>query len=192
MRTFNVWLSAAAFVFSSLVNADVNPFAGALLADRRHESVPAEADIYAPFLGRWQLDATEYPEAGGTRKTKIELTVARILDGRAVQDVWVWPGDLKSSASGANRRTGTTLRVYDPVKKLWHVTWISPSENGRVDLDASREGANIVQVGTAPDGSKLRWTFTDITPHSFTWRGEASTDNGRTWRLYGEYFGTRP
>jgi hypothetical protein len=42
------------------------------------------------------------------------------------------------------------------------------------------EGGIIVLDGLDED-PKERWSFRDITPDSFHWRGESSTDGGRTW-----------
>jgi hypothetical protein len=50
-----------------------------------------------------------------------------------------------------------------------------------------RRGSDVVQEATAPDGSLMRWSFVDITPDSFRWIGEQSTDNGKTWRLWAEF-----
>ncbi|MFH0302608.1 hypothetical protein AAFX91_36665 [Bradyrhizobium sp. 31Argb] len=49
------------------------------------------------------------------------------------------------------------------------------------------EGADIVQLGTRPDGRLARWSFSEITPNSFLWRGEVSGDHGATWRLNVEF-----
>jgi hypothetical protein len=52
-------------------------------------------------------------------------------------------------------------------------------------------GEDIVQLGTAPGGSKIRWSFSEITPDSFRWRGEVSSDGGATWRLNVEFLARR-
>ncbi len=53
------------------------------------------------------------------------------------------------------------------------------------------EGADIVQLGTRSDGQHLRWSFSEITPDSFRWRGEVSADNGATWRVNVEFTAQR-
>jgi hypothetical protein len=41
--------------------------------------------------------------------------------------------------------------------------------------------------GSRPDGTAIRWSFTDIRPESCTWRGEASSDGGKTWHPEAEF-----
>ena len=48
-------------------------------------------------------------------------------------------------------------------------------------------GNDIVQMGTRADGTTTRWTFTEITAHSFHWLGEALQPDGITWKLEGEF-----
>jgi hypothetical protein len=40
-------------------------------------------------------------------------------------------------------------------------------------------------------GALTRWSFTEITPRSFHWRGEVSMDKGNAWRLVVEVFAHR-
>lgn len=166
-------------------------FIAAIVANARHESIPADMDIYAPFLGDWGITGTEYREPGKATPVVMTVNFARALEGRAIQDVWSWPIDPKLPIAGANRASGTTFRVYDPVEKLWLVTWIDPVKRARTQLDARKVGTDIVQVGANAQGAPRRWSFTDITADSFTWRGEYSDDGGRTWRLNAEYFAKR-
>jgi hypothetical protein len=49
-----------------------------------------------------------------------------------------------------------------------------------------KQDNDIVQLGTWNDLT-LRWTFTDITPDSFRWRGERSADGGKAWTLQSDY-----
>ena len=54
-----------------------------------------------------------------------------------------------------------------------------------------KQGDDIVQLGTGADGNPIRWSFSEITPNSFRWRGEISADEGATWRLNVEFTATR-
>ncbi|HEY5755108.1 MAG TPA: hypothetical protein VIU34_04760 [Steroidobacter sp.] len=166
-------------------------FVPALVATARHESIPADMDIYAPFLGDWNITGTEYREPGKATPVTMTVNFSRALEGRAIQDVWNWPLDSTLPIAGANRACGTTFRVYDPVEKVWHITWIDPVKRARVQLDARKVGSDIVQLGANAGGQPRRWIFTDIAGDSFTWRGEVSEDSGNTWRLSAEYFAKR-
>jgi hypothetical protein len=44
-------------------------------------------------------------------------------------------------------------------------------------------GKRIVLHGIDVDGATLRWSFDDITDTTFNWRGETSSDGGKTWRI---------
>jgi hypothetical protein len=54
-----------------------------------------------------------------------------------------------------------------------------------------RQGDDIVQLGARPDGKLIRWSFTEITRHSFRWLGEISADEGATWHLNVEFSARR-
>jgi hypothetical protein len=82
---------------------------------------------------------------------------------------------------------GTTLRVWDPGIQAWRVTWVNPAQGARCELVGRRIGADIVQVGQFPDGTPIRWMFTEITKDSFRWTGEALDTDGKTWKLQGDF-----
>ena len=166
-------------------------FVQRLLAPGRHESIPPEMDIYAPFLGDWTITGTEAVEPGKPVPVAMAVNFSRVLDGRAIQDIWSWSLDRRSPATGANYASGTTLRVYEAQQKIWRITWIDPVKQARVQLDARKVGDDIVQVGATAQGLPRRWTFTDIAQDSFTWRGEHSDDGGQTWRVTAQYFAKR-
>lgn len=158
-------------------------FINALVASARHDSIPADMDIYAPVLGDWEITGTE-SVTDPPKAVKMNVNFARVLEGRAIQDVWSWVVDSGSAS-------GTTLRVYDPEDRVWRVTWVDPVRRNRVQLEARKVGADIVQLGTNAKGELRRWIFSDIAQDSFTWRGEGSPDGGQTWKLYAEYFARR-
>ena len=74
-----------------------------------------------------------------------------------------------------------------PSIQAWRVTWINPVTGGRDELIGRWSGKDIVQLGTHSKGTPIRWTFTEITPDSFRWLGEALQPDGKTWTLEGEF-----
>jgi hypothetical protein len=58
-------------------------------------------------------------------------------------------------------------------------------------LIGRRHGKDIVQEGRFPDGTPIRWTFSDISENSCRWRGERLEPDGKTWRLQVEFRATR-
>jgi hypothetical protein len=165
-------------------------FIHALVATSRHDSIPGDMDIYAPVLGDWEITGTEYL-TNPPKPVKMQVNFVRALDGRAILDIWSWAIDPSLPATGANHASGTTFRVYDPEERVWRVTWIDPVKRARVQLDARKVGADIVQIGANAKGEPRRWIFSEIARDSFTWRGEGSEDAGQSWLLYAEYFARR-
>jgi hypothetical protein len=51
---------------------------------------------------------------------------------------------------------------------------------------AREVGDEIVLEGRDPQGSPMRWIFSNITEQSFRWRRVVSPDGGKTWRLHKE------
>jgi hypothetical protein len=117
-----------------------------------------------------------------------------VLEGRAIQDVWVVPprGLQRTGDAAANVHVfGTTLRVYDPRIDAWQIQWTDPVTQSYLSMIGRREGNDIVQLGRNPNGNLIRWSFREITPATFVWRGEVSPDGGSTWRLDIEFLARR-
>ena len=61
-----------------------------------------------------------------------------------------------------------------------------------VHLIGRKAGDRIVQEGQGTDPQQReRWSFNEITPHSFLWLGEVSRDGGAKWFLEQEMRGKR-
>jgi hypothetical protein len=158
----------------------------ALASANPHPSLANEAQTFDRLVGTWDCDFTFHLADGTVRHKKGELLLGWILDGRAVQDVWVtYPAD---SAKDMKERTmGTSVRFFDTARKQWRVVFVSPRFNYLVTVQGGLEGDRIVLRGTDADGSQIRWSFNDITPDSFVWHGEKSRDGGKTWTLEEEH-----
>ena len=158
---------------------------------------PRHADalmLFGRFVGEWELDWTGYgPDGEQTMTERGEWIFGWVLEGRAVQDVWILPvRDQGTGGIDPSRKThGTTLRVWDATLKAWRVTWISPLTGARVDLVGRWSGKDVVQVGVLPNGAPTRWIFSEITRDSFRWTGETLQADGHTWKLEGEFLAKR-
>lgn len=161
----------------------------ALISPARSYEIPEAADAYGWLIGSWDLDVRRFGTNGAEHTGSGEVHFAWVLEGRAMQDVWIMPrrAERNPRLGKTFNVYGMTLRVWDAVKQAWLVTWINPVTGARDELIGRRRGADIVQVGTHSDGTPIRWIFTDITPDSFRWVGEALDRDGITWRLEAEF-----
>ena len=167
---------------------------GALSAPARSPEIPESADVYGWLVGSWALEIALFKDGQCVeRGMKGEVHFGWVLEGRAVQDVWIRPVRSERGPDMEKKYNtyGTTLRVWDPAIQAWRVTWVNPVSGVRNELVGRRVGKDIVQVGTGANGEPIRWNFTDITPDSFRWTGESLLPDGQTWRLEAEFRGTR-
>jgi hypothetical protein len=165
--------------------------------DTLHSSGPAPdwADkmrLYAWLVGNWEMDVVIHEDHGGTVKSYGGIHAGWVLEGRAIQDVFAVPGLFY----------GTSVRFYDPHIDAWQIFWMDPLRQVFFCMIGRARGNDIVNEGKeTPElaraygqredsNATVRWDFTEITPNSFHWLSERSTD-GATWQLQREYFARR-
>lgn len=169
-------------------------FVTSLLAGRRSAEIPESVDVYGWLVGSWELKVQVYRGIDiSSQDIKAEAHFAWVLEGRAIQDVWIMPhsSDRKPDGDRMNNMCGTTLRVWDPGIQAWRIRWINPVTGHEERQTGRKVGNEIVQVGVRSDGTPTRWRFTEITPDSFRWFGEALEPDGKTWKLEGEFHASR-
>jgi len=152
-------------------------FHEALIADGTARDRADKLGLYGWLIGNWEMDAVVHLAGGGTHEGRGEIAFEWVLEGRAVQDVWVLPGVFY----------GTTLRVYDPGMDAWHILWSDPLRQYYSRQIGRARGDDIVQEGRNDAGEATRWSFVDITPDSFRWLGERALDDGKTWQLEADF-----
>jgi hypothetical protein len=156
----------------------------------RSDELTDQEDIFGWLIGSWEAAVYDYAADGTARESSGEWHFGRVLEGRAIQDVWIVPPRSQRSSkplSKQNNRYGTSLRVYDREIGAWRVTWFNPVTGARNDLVGRRQDADIVLEGINAEGRKIRWSFKEITPTSFRWLGESLEPDGKTWRLEAEF-----
>ena len=161
--------------------APASSFAQALHAPGPAPDRAGKMGLYGWLIGRWEMDAVIHRDDGTTHKGRGEIHFGWVLEGRAIQDVWILPGVFH----------GTTLRVYDPGLDAWHILWSDPLRQVHVRQIGRARGRDIVQEGRSDSGAAMRWSFTEISPDSFRWLGERSLDGGATWQLQAEFLARR-
>lgn len=150
----------------------------ALLANGPDSKYERELHLFGQFVGSWTFSGTEYHDDGSRPTDKGEIHCRWVLQGRAVQDVF-----LETSRSDKSPLLyGTTIRFYDARTNAWRVTWINPGAGIVRTFIAHKAGPEIVMEGSTGDGTLIRWIFSEIKPNSFHWRGEKRT--GTTWHVY--------
>jgi hypothetical protein len=154
-----------------------NSFICALHSDGPARDRADKMQLYGWLIGRWTMDAVVHRDDGTRHNGPGEIHFGWVLEGRAIQDVWILPGVFY----------GTTLRVYDPAIDAWHILWSDPPRQIYARQIGRADGNDIVQHGKNDAGEAVRWSFTGITPDSFRWTGERSRDAGKTWQLQAEF-----
>lgn len=168
-------------------------FIGALLADAPAAELGRAADDFGWLVGGWTAQVRDFDQDGSASEASGEWWFAWVLEGRAMQDVWISPAradrNPDRTANGAKNRYGTTVRRFDRNAGVWRITWINPVSGATNHLAGRRDGDRIMLLGEE-EGTGIRWSFNNITVDRFTWLGESKKDSGE-WRVEAQFDLTR-
>jgi hypothetical protein len=155
-----------------------------LQATSPHASLGDERSTLGRVVGTWDVEYTDYSKDGTASHRTGQFIVGWVLDGRAVQDLWI----VNPTAARKDREVYTTLYYFEPKSRSWHATFVDP-EHGSVLAFTGRPAGNdrFVLETQDSDSKTTRWSFNDIRSDSFVWRDEQSSDGGKTWQLKSEY-----
>jgi hypothetical protein len=148
-------------------------------ADGPHPDHAEQLMLFGQFVGAWDFDAVLVDRDGTRTLHSGEWHFGWALDGRAIQDVLISP----PLGEGEPEEYGSTLRFYDSELDAWQITWITPLQRRVRRLLGRPAGDEIRLEGSNDAGELLRWTFSEITPETFTWRGYISSDDGASWHM---------
>jgi|SoiMethySBSTD1v2_1073268.scaffolds.fasta_scaffold179654_3 hypothetical protein len=96
-----------------------SPLAGVLESSGPAPDRPADARLYDFLVGRWDLTVIGYGEDVARQESCGELAADFVLEGQAIQDVWISPPRGERGAGAPDPPVtgafyGTMLRIYDP------------------------------------------------------------------------------
>lgn len=149
----------------------------ALQADGPCPELGAKLELFGQFVGSWDVEIINYKPDGAPEVVHGEWHFGWVLEGRAIQDVWIAPKRaVRAQHEGATGDYGATLRFYDPKIDAWRSTWIGPVKGYVLPFIARQVGDEIVLEGNFESGKSKKWIFSDMTSDSFRWRAIESDD----------------
>jgi len=189
------WMSPgigdAAELRSDTITSSTDPrldMVAALRAMGPHPSIGDQARVFDRLVGTWEVEYTDFLKDGKVSHRSGELIVGWVMDGRAVQDLWI----VNPSGARKDREVYTDLRYFDPKSRSWPATFVDPENVSVARFTGGAVGEDRIVLDTGDfEGKDTRWSFNEIRSDSFVFRDEASRDGGKTWRLQAEYHMTR-
>jgi hypothetical protein len=158
--------------------------ATALKAMGPHPSLGIQAKVFGRLVGTWDVQYTNFSKDGKETHRSGEFIVGWVMDGRAIQDVWI----VYPSGTRKEREVYMDLRYFDPKSQTWPSTFIDPEHVSVAKFTGGAVGDDRIVLDTQDfGGTDTRWSINDIRPDSFVWREQESLDGGKTWTLQSEY-----
>lgn len=167
------------------------PMLEALHAQGPDRELAEQLALYGQFVGSWEGRLVLHRLDGSTLEMGSEVHFGWVLEGRAIQDIWIAPPRSALQGQETPRKAGlygTTLRVYDPQRDLWEILWVDPVNQDYRRMIGRKVGADIVQEYTDDKGTRSQWCFTEITADSFHWLWRESKDGGVAWNIRVEFY----
>lgn len=165
----------------------MNNFINAFIANSKNDLIPSEYDFYGKLIGNWDILWVENEGTANERKVKGEWLFSWILDGTAVQDLFIVPSRSERKINPQpDGEYGATIRIYNPNTHHWDIYYGCTGSSFR--LEGKKENESIVQ--TEISEGKMKWIISDITEDSFKWKKLICDDNG-VWNLEGLVYAKR-
>lgn len=165
----------------------MHSFSEVLLSNQVSAGIPDDQNLFGQFVGGWDFDWYDRMGRHAGRHVKGEWIFSWILEGSAIQDVFICPSRTERLTNHqADSEYGTTIRIFNPKSSAWDIFYGCTNE--AVCLEARKEKDEIVL--TEISSKNMKWIFSEITGVSFHWR-HIRTEDGSKWDVYGELFATR-
>lgn len=154
-------------------------------AARTGAAAPREASQFAFLVGQWEV--TVMPKVSslaarihGAPKLQGTWKAWRAFDGFGIED------ELRIADRSGNPNSLThAMRLYDAVQGRWKQSMVDVYRSRFTEGTGDWKGneMTIQSQGMDAEGKPVlqRARFHDITPTSFKYQGDRSSDGGRTW-----------
>ena len=94
----------------------MNDFETALVSPEKNSLIPEEDNWFGPLVGTWDIEWVDGHGTEHERHVKGEWIFSWILEGMAVQDVFICPSrEARNIKTYPDAAYGTTIRIYNPL-----------------------------------------------------------------------------
>lgn len=165
----------------------MNEFMKALCSGERNDRIHESKDFFGQLIGEWDIEWTDALQEAVPRRVKGEWLFSWVLEGMAVQDVFIVPSRAERLINKQpDAEYGTTLRLYNPKTEEWDIFY--GCAGAAIRLTARKAGSDIVL--TENTTGKMRYVFSDIAPTAFLWRKEQQDEHG-VWQTVARIVATK-
>jgi hypothetical protein len=156
-----------------------------LRATGPHPSLGDHATVLGHLVGTWDVEYMDISKDGKVMHRTGELLVGWVMDGRAIEDVWI----VYPQEAGKDREVYADVRYFDPKSGTWPAIFIDPQIASMATFTGGAVGDDriVLDSQNLVAGQTRRWSFNDIRADSLVFRDNASSDGGKTWKLRAEY-----
>jgi len=160
-------------------NSAVNVFIDALYSSGKNSAIPEEHNFFGKLIGSWYIVWMDHLDDAVPRRVKGEWIFAWVLEGSAVQDIFIVPSRSERVKNPQpDAEYGMTVRIYNPKNGTWDIFYGCVGTALR--LTAHKEAEEIVLVQNG-EGA-MRYVFSGMSEASFSWRKELRSDAG-LWQV---------
>jgi len=145
--------------------------------ENKHYKTTIDSTLVRAFdfwVGDWEVSWI------GSDSTRIigSNTVAKILDGKVIQENFVDP---------SRNFKGTSISVFNPQTKQWHQAW-ADNNGGYYEFIGEVDGDDRIFKTEAKDkrGAIYRMIFTEIEKDSFIWKWQGIRSGWDKWKTVWE------
>ncbi len=150
-------------------------FKTALCSNKRNECIPENFDYFGSLIGEWDIEWIDHLENNNPRHVKGEWIFSRILDGTAVQDLFIVPSRAERiKHPQTDAEYGTTLRIYNPKNKTWDIFYGCTG----TAFQLTGQKINDEIILTENNEKRMRYVFYELTSSTFKWRKEKCNNKG--------------
>ncbi len=165
----------------------MNAFINALCSNTKNEQIPEEYDFFGNLIGEWNIIWNDHLNEVEPRRVKGEWIFSWVLDGMAIQDLFIVPSrEERLQNKQPDAEYGTTLRFFNPKTSEWDIFYGCTGE--AIRLTARKIDNKIILTENTTE--RMRYIFSDITDSSFLWIKEQVTKNNG-WQTVAKVFAER-
>ncbi|ACU91687.1 MAG: hypothetical protein E6494_06775 [Capnocytophaga sp.] len=140
----------------------MNEFIKALHYDKKDPRIPEEYDFFGALVGEWNIEWVDHLEADELRRVKGEWIFSWVLEGTAIQDVFIVPSrSERLQNKQPDAEYGTTLRIFNPRSSTWDIFYGCRGEAIRLTARTNEYGIRFHDKGlkATANGRYLFETF---------------------------------